>query len=181
MKWFHENGRHYPWRSESNPFKILISEIMLQRSRADQVLPIYTRFISKWNDAELSSAHIDEISTIFAGLRLLWRSKLVLEMAKTIQEKHKGRVPSQRSELLDVSGVGDYIADAMLVFAFKKKRTIVDSNVVCLVTRFFEIEIKGETRRNKDFIKFCNALTERLPLSQERESDIKTEIAEEHN
>lgn len=67
-----------------------------------------------------------------------------------------------RKELLELPGVGDYIADAILVFAFHKRRTIVDSNVIRLVTRFFGIVTKGEMRRNREFVGFCQALSQQL-------------------
>jgi len=163
LSWFKKNGKKYPWRNEKDPYRILIAEIMLQRTRVTQVIPVYQEFIKKYPDINSASkAEVKQISTYVKKLGLFWRSKLIKEMITYLVKTKDGKIPSERNELLKIPGVGDYIADAMISFAFNKKRTIIDSNVVRLVSRFFGIEEKGELRRNKKFINFCQELTENM-------------------
>jgi len=160
LSWFKKNGKKYPWRNEKDPYRILIAEIMLQRTRVSQVFPVYQEFIKKYPDINSASkAEVKQISTYVKKLGLFWRSKLIKEMITYLLKTKGGKIPSKRNELLKIPGVGDYIADAMVSFAFNGRRTIIDSNVVRLVTRFFGIEEKGEMRRNKKFITFCQELT----------------------
>jgi len=160
VEWFKKNGKKYPWRNEKDPYRILVAEIMLQRTRVNQVLPVYQEFIKKYPDINSASkTDIKHISAFVKKLGLFWRSKLIKEMITYIMKNKNGKVPSNRTELLKIPGVGDYIADTMISFAFNGRRTIIDSNVVRLVTRFFGIEEKGEMRRNKKFINFCQELT----------------------
>lgn len=165
LEWFVKNGRIYPWRRESDPFKVLMAEMMLQRTRADQVLPVYKQFIKKFPDIRsLACATVEDVFKFILKLGLFWRGKLLKEMITTIMVKHNGKIPLERNELLEIPGIGDYIADAMIVFAFNGKRTVIDSNVVRLVSRFFGIEPRGEMRRNREFIKFCQRLSDDLGL-----------------
>jgi len=160
LSWFKKNGKKYPWRNEEDPYRILIAEIMLQRTRVSQVLPVYQEFIKKYPDINSAAkAEVKQISTYVKKLGLFWRSKLIKEMITYLLKTKGGKIPSERNELLKIPGVGDYIADAMVSFAFNGRRTIIDSNVVRLVTRFFGIEKIGEMRRNKKFINFCQELT----------------------
>jgi len=163
LRWFAREKRSYPWRNEKDPYKKLIAEVMLQRTRANQVLPVYKSFIKKFPDIDsLHMAQKNEIDKFISKLGLMWRTKLIMDLASTVKIKLKGKIPTIRDELLELPGVGDYIADAMLVFAFAKKRTVIDGNVVRLVSRFFGIEKRGEMRRNKKFIDFCQQLSSDL-------------------
>ncbi len=160
LKWFKENGRRYPWRHEKDHYRILVAEMMLQRTRVEQVLPVYNEFIKKFpNVRTLSEAKIEDIAVFVAKLGLFWRSKMMKQTARNILIEHKGTIPSERKALLKIPGIGDYIADAMISFAFNGKRTVIDSNVIRLTTRFFGIESKGEMRRNRNFIDFCQSIS----------------------
>lgn len=160
LQWFRKNKRDYPWRMETDPYKILIAEIMLQRTRVDQVLPVYSSFIERFPKVQsLARADVDKISEFVSKLGLFWRSKLMSDMARALISDYGGTVPKERKELLQIPGIGDYIADAMISFAFDGKRTVIDSNVIRLVSRFFGIQIRGEMRRKKEFVDFCQKLS----------------------
>jgi len=163
LDWFEINGRSYPWRKTKNSYQKLIAEVMLQRTRVEQVLPVYSQFVKKFSDIEsVSKANIRDVEKFIKKLGLFWRSKMIVDMAKHVVSKEKSRIPEERKKLLEIPGVGDYIADAMIVFAFNGKRTVIDGNVVRLSTRFFDIENKSEIRRNKNFVEFCQKLSEDL-------------------
>ncbi|MEO9309608.1 MAG: DNA glycosylase [Nitrososphaera sp.] len=163
LEWFKKNGRKYPWRNEKDPYRVLVAEMMLQRTRVEQVLPVYNEFIKKFpNVRTLADAKIEDIAVFVAKLGLFWRSKIMKETARSILIEHRGTIPSERKALLKIPGIGDYIADAMISFAFNGKRSVIDSNVIRLTTRFFGIESKGEMRRNSNFIYFCQGLSRDL-------------------
>jgi A/G-specific adenine glycosylase len=155
---------------EKDPYKILISEVMLQRTRADQVLPVYQDFIQRFPDIRtLCSADSDEISKFISRLGLFWRTKLIVKMAEFLSKNYNDKIPSDRLQLLAIPGVGEYVADALLVFAFSKKRTVIDSNVVRVVSRYFGIPLQSEMRRKATFIRFCQSLADDLHSDKIRE------------
>ncbi len=169
LEWFRKKGRKYPWRNEKDPYRILVAEMMLQRTKVAQVLPVYGEFIRKFpNLNSLADAKIDDIAVFVRKLGLFWRSKMMKETARNILIEHKGTIPSERKALLKIPGIGDYIADAMISFAFNGKRTVIDSNVIRLATRFFGIESKGEMRRNRNFIDFCQSISADLKPEESR-------------
>jgi A/G-specific adenine glycosylase len=170
LEWYQKNKRDYPWRNEHDPYKILVAEVMLQRTRADQVVPVYTSFLKKFpNVIALASARLEEIGSFVSLLGLFWKSALIKDMARTIVKEYDGVIPSDRQQLITIPGIGDYIADAMLVFAFKKKAVVVDSNVIRLVSRYYGIPVKGEMRRNRKFVRFCQSLLSGLQDSKIRD------------
>lgn len=167
LKWFEKNGRKYPWRAEKNTYKKLIAEIMLQRTRVEQVLPVYEKFVKKYPDLKsVSEAAENDISKFISKLGLFWRSRAIKKMAEFIISEYSGRIPAEKAKLLEIPGIGNYIADAMIVFAFNGKRTVIDGNVVRLATRFFGMEKKPEIRRNREFITFCQSLSEDLETAE---------------
>lgn len=159
IRWFQKNERTFKWRKEFVPFKILVAEMMLQRTRAEQVEGVYAEFISRFENIEsLAHSQIREISEFVNRIGLSRRSKIFIEMARNIMNNHNGVIPSKREDLLDIPGIGDYIADAMIVYAFGGKKIAIDTNVVRLVSRFFGIALKGEGRRDRTLIEFCQLL-----------------------
>ena len=165
--WFRKNGRKFQWRKEKDPFKILIAEVMLQRTKAEQVVPVYDQFVKEFCD--INSIYLSDIngmSKYFGKLGLMWRSKTMVSMAKYIVENHNNAVPATRADLLRIPGIGDYIADAILVFAFNERITVIDSNVIRLVSRFFGLNYSGEIRRNKQFRKFCQTLVAEVEFNE---------------
>ena len=168
LKWFQTNARAFEWRKETDPYRILIAEIMLQRTRAEQVSPVYSEFIKEFQDlASITATDKKKVAKYFKKLGLFWRCNSVMTMAKYILEKYNGIIPVSRIKLLKIPSIGEYISNAILVFAFNQRITVVDSNVVRLVSRFFEFNnVRGETRRNKLFNEFCQKLVMDLEPSE---------------
>jgi len=159
VNWWVKNKRDYPWRHERDPYKVLIAEIMLQRTKADQVVPVYLDFIKRYPTIhDLAKASAKDVETFFARLGLRWRAARVIEMAKYITEKAGGTIPDTREELLKIPMIGEYIADAILVFAYGKETAVVDSNVVRIIGRIFGIKARGEARRDPRFRKIAQKL-----------------------
>jgi len=154
LSWFDKNRRSFPWRTRTDPYQILIAEIMLQRTRADQVEPVYMDFIRRFPDVrKLNRATRKEIGEYFAQLGLFWRTELVKRLARELVERFDGKVPEDRDELLSLPAVGDYIADAVLSFAYGRDIAVVDANVCRVVGRVFGLTAKGEARRDPRFRK----------------------------
>jgi A/G-specific adenine glycosylase len=167
LEWFRENGRSYVWREKKDPYEILIAEIMLQRTKADQVEPIYLDFIKRFPDVqELNKATEEEIVEYFSRLGLLWRAKLVNRLAEKLVDRFKGEIPKSRDLLLSLPAVGEYIADAVLCFAYKEDVAVVDSNVCRIIERVFGIFPKGEARRDR---RFRNLAKEMIPSDRTNE------------
>ena len=161
LSWFLTTGRKFLWREEIEPFKILIAEIMLQRTKAEQVAPVYSQFIKEFYEWKvLASANVEEVAKYFKKLGLLWRVQLIISMAKFIMDEYKNEIPSSKIDLLKIPGIGEYTADAIKVFVYNHRLTVIDSNVIRLVSRFFGFSnLKGEIRRNKLFREFCQTLS----------------------
>lgn len=152
LEWYDANRRNYPWRTSRDPYEVLIAEIMLQRTRADQVLPVYLSFIKKFPTVrKLNEASLEEIREFFDSLGLMWRAKLVKRLAADLVNRFDGRVPESRKELLSLPAVGEYMADAVLSFAYGENVEVVDANVVRVIGRVFELKSSGEARRNRKF------------------------------
>jgi A/G-specific adenine glycosylase len=156
LDWFHKYGRDYPWRNTDDPFRVLIAEIMLRRTKADQVKPVYTALFNRYPSAEsLAGASDEQLEKILYPLGLKWRSPAFKLVARDISEKYNCRVPETREGLLTLLGVGDYVAGAVLAIAFKKTEWMVDSNIVRLFKRYFGVDTSKEGRRDKHIIEMA--------------------------
>lgn len=151
--WFDDNQREYPWRQTTDPFKVLIAEMMLRRTKADQVKPVYERIFMEYSDIEsFADADEDKIKKMLYPLGLEWRTPAFILVAREIREKYQCQVPQERNELMTLPGVGDYVAGAVLSIAYGKREWIVDSNIVRVFKRYFGITTSSEGRRNKNII-----------------------------
>jgi A/G-specific adenine glycosylase len=153
VKWFAENGRDYPWRKTGDPFKILIAEMMLRRTKADQVREVYSSLFARFPDADaMAEAREEELEQILYPLGLKWRTPAFGCVAREIKEKYDCRVPETRDELRALPGVGEYVAGAVLSIGYGKAEWVVDSNVVRVFKRYFGISTSREGRRDKNII-----------------------------
>ena len=130
LRWFHRNERSYPWRNTRDPFKILIAEMMLRRTKADQVKPVYERLFSEYPDVKsLAAAEDEKIKKILYSLGLRWRTSAFRLVAREIKKKYDCRVPATRDELIKLPGVGEYVAGAVLSVGYGKKEWILISGL----------------------------------------------------
>ena len=153
IRWFDKNKRNYPWRETQDPFRVLIAEMMLRRTKADQVKEVYERLLKEYPDVEaLAKADSKELEKILYPLGLKWRIPAFGLIAKEVREKYYCKVPETREELTALPGVGEYVAGAVLSIAYNRKEQIVDSNIVRLFRRYFGIKTSKEGRRDKHVI-----------------------------
>lgn len=156
LKWFEKNKRIYPWRATKDPFRILIAEMMLRRTKADQVKTVYNRLFTEYPDVDaLAKAKNKKIQKILYPLGLRWRTPAFGLIARDIGEKYQCKVPETREELTALPGVGEYVAGAVLSIAYGKKEWIVDSNVVRIFKRYFGSKTSKEGRRDRHVIEMA--------------------------
>lgn len=158
--WFYKNnGRQFPWRKTRIPYRIMIAEFMLHRTRAEQVAPIYSEFIKKYPTIQsLADAKESSIKKVTKHLGLHWRSKHFIESATYIREYFSGKIPNDRDKILQIPGVGDYTAGAILTVCYKKKEYVVDSNIARLINRYYGLVFTGEIRRKERIIEFSRSI-----------------------
>jgi len=141
LKWFEKNGRDLPWRKTRDPYHILVSEIMLQQTNVDIVIPIYQKFLKRFPTIDdLAQASLHDVKNITDKLGYTRRGEFLFEIANTIISKNNGRFPDTFDELLELKGIGRYTAGAILSFAFErndKSAAIVDVNVERVFSRVF--------------------------------------------
>ena len=159
VKWYRQHGRGSPWRHTKEPYKIMIAEFMLHRTKAEQVVPVYLEFIKKYPDIySLSVADSDNIKRVTEHLGLHWRSRHFITAAKYIVEKYNGQFPDEYEKLRKIPGVGEYIAGAILTVCFNKPAPVVDSNIARFINRFWNLGLDGEIRRKKQVVKLAGEL-----------------------
>jgi len=156
LRWFNRNGRSYPWRETCDPFRVLIAEMMLRRTKADQVKKVYERLFTEYSDIEaMAKAQNRKLERILYPLGLKWRLPSFGLVARELRKKHQCQVPETKEELTTLPGVGEYVAGAVLSIAYGKKEWIVDSNIVRLFRRYFGIKTSKEGRRDKHVIEIA--------------------------
>lgn len=159
IEWYYNSGRDFPWRHTKDPYKIMIAEFMLHRTRAKQVVPVYNDFIKRYPDVHsLAQTDPDDIKDVTRHLGLHWRSKHFLESAKFILNRCNGQFPDRYDELRRIPGVGEYIAGAIMAVAFRKPCPVVDSNIARFINRFWGLKLSGEIRRKKEIVRIAEKL-----------------------
>lgn len=137
IQWYEGNKRDLPWRRTKDPYRIWISEIILQQTRVDQGLNYYLRFLEKFPDIEtLALAEEEDVMKAWQGLGYYSRARNLHESAKTIYNVHDAVFPSSYEEIRQLKGIGDYSASAISSIAYGEPHPVIDGNVMRLVARF---------------------------------------------
>jgi len=149
LDWHKQNSREFPWRETADPYKILVSEILLQKTKAENVVSVYNKFTKKYPNAnKLVAASFNELKSETEKLGLFnQRAANLQKLAKILVEKYEGKVPNNKKELLELPGVGNYIANAVLCFAFRIDCPLLDTNIGRILERVFSIKVAGEERK----------------------------------
>jgi len=152
FNWSINNTRDFSWRKTQDSYKIIIAEIMLHRTKADQVKEVYEEFIEKYPDFNsIIRENSGKIQTELHSLGLFWRSDLLYRLAKEVVEKYDGILPLEKNKLLELPGIGNYIASAVLCFGNNIPEPLLDTNTVRVIGRIFGINITDSSRRSKKF------------------------------
>ena len=151
--------RDFLWRHTDDPYRIMIAEFMLHRTKAEQAAPLYQQFLEKYPDANsLANARLDDVAAFTYHLGLHWRAAHFIEACKFINEEYEGIFPKNREKLLKIPGIGDYVAGAILTVCFKEREYVIDSNIARFINRFYGLNLSGEIRRKKSIREKAKAL-----------------------
>lgn len=146
MAWYSSQKRDLPWRATTDPYAVWLSEVMLQQTRVDTVIPYYERFLTAFPTVfELAEAPIDHVLTLWAGLGYYRRARMLHAAAREIGKR--GAFPKTAAELLTVAGIGPYTAGAVASIAFQERAPLVDGNVHRVLSRIFAIDLPAPEAR----------------------------------
>jgi A/G-specific adenine glycosylase len=138
LEWYRHNGRDLPWRRTSDPYHILVSEVMLQQTQVDRVLPKYGEWLEKYPTLEaLAAADEADVSATWRPLGYNIRPRRLHAIARESVARYGGALPSDEAALLSFKGIGAYTAGAVLSFAFGRRAAILDTNVARVLFRVF--------------------------------------------
>jgi len=138
LRWYARNRRDLPWRKTSDPYKILVSEVMLQQTQVDRVVPKYKQFLRKYPSIELlASASVSDVEAAWRPLGYNVRPVRLHAIALETVQQHGGKIPASLEKLQAFKGIGRYTAGAVMSFAFRKDAPILDTNVKRLLQRVF--------------------------------------------
>jgi A/G-specific adenine glycosylase len=144
------NKRQLPWKGISDPYKIWVSEIMLQQTKADTVVPYYNKFIKAYPSIKaLAKAQPDEVFKLWQGLGYYSRCRNLLKGAQLVATQYKGILPANYNLLLSIPGIGNYTAAAIASFAFGLPYAVCDGNVYRILSRYFNIQTPIDTTLGK--------------------------------
>jgi A/G-specific adenine glycosylase len=152
--WYHTHKRDLPWRQTVDPYRVWLSEIILQQTRVDQGLPYFQRFIESYPSvSDLANAPLDEVMRLWQGLGYYSRARNLHATAKQVLNEHGGNFPNTFDELISLPGVGPYTASAIASFCFGLPYAVVDGNVMRVLTRLHGISDpidQPKTRKHLD-------------------------------
>jgi len=141
LLWYRKHARNLPWRETCDPYKIWVSEIMLQQTQVQTVIPYYKRWLEGFPTLEsLAKAPQEEVMKYWAGLGYYRRVKMLHAASQFVQTELQGIIPSSPDELLKIPGIGRYTAGAIASIAFQKPAPLVDGNVIRILTRLYAIK-----------------------------------------
>lgn len=138
IRWYRKHHRDLPWRRSPTPYRILVSEIMLQQTTVKTVIPYYRRFLKIFPSLRsLARASEEEVLTVWSGLGYYSRARNLHKAAQICLQDHRGRIPRHVETLKRLPGIGAYTAGAIASIAFDERAPIVDGNVARVIARLF--------------------------------------------
>lgn len=153
LGWYRANKRDLPWRHTSDPYAIMVSEVMLQQTRVDTVIPYYINFLDRFPNVDsLAEAEEDEVLNLWKGLGYYSRGRNLHKAAKKIMTEHDGVFPQSLAQVRKLPGVGEYTAGAIMSIAFNQSCPAVDGNVLRVIARICGISDDITLHDTKDRI-----------------------------
>jgi len=157
INWGKVNYVDYPWRLTDNIWHSIVAEIMLQRTKADQVIPVYKDFCEKYSSPQEFQNSLDfNENNIFSSLGLNWRNEI---LRSTTNYLVINGIPDNRIDFIKVPGIGDYVSSAVLSFHLGQRALLIDSNIVRLYCRYWGFEYNNESRRKRWLRELSDQLT----------------------
>ena len=136
--WYENNARGLPWRRTRDPWRVLVSEVMLQQIQVGRAVPFYERFLTRFPTVgALAEASLAEAIRVWEDLGRYRRIVYLHDTARIVMERHKGRIPSDPDELVKLPGIGPYTAGAVACFAYERDAPFLDINMSRVLRRYF--------------------------------------------
>jgi A/G-specific adenine glycosylase len=158
--WFKKNKRRLPWRQNRNWYKVWISEIMLQQTQVEQVINYYNNFITKFPTVhDLANADLQDVLKVWEGLGYYSRARNLYKAAKIIAYQYNGEFPKTKIEIIKLPGIGEYTANAILSLVYNQSYSVVDGNVIRVISRLFGI---SDNVRLSTTLKKIKSMTDKL-------------------
>jgi len=151
VRWYRAEQRDLPWRRTTDPYRIWVSETMLQQTRVAAVLPYYERFLARFPSvAALAAAPVEDVLALWAGLGYYRRARHLKKAAEIVVARHGGKLPEDAEALLALPGIGRYTAGALRSIAFGRPAPVLDGNVFRLLSRFLAREGTWSSSTDKE-------------------------------
>lgn len=146
LEWYKKNKRDLPWRHSRDPYTILVSEIMLQQTQVRRVIPKFTEWMRLFPSVEsLTKVSVGDILRVWSGLGYNRRALYLKRLAQEIVKNHNGMFPQTKKELIELPGIGEYTASALLCFAYDQQVAVVDTNVrKVILTKLHSLKSKNK-------------------------------------
>ncbi len=146
LRWYDENARKLPWRGKRRPYEVWVSEVMLQQTRVESVVPYYHRWMKRFPTIKsLARATEQDVLRNWEGLGYYARARNLRQAAKVVLRSHGGRLPSRRQDLLALPGIGEYTAAAIASIAFGRREPVLDGNVRRVLARVFQVGVRTDS------------------------------------
>jgi len=151
LKWYDDNKRDYPWRKSNDLYKILVTEILLQKTIALNVSNLYNPFFKKYKDfSSINNAYISDLQPTIKVLGLSnKRAQILKDLSQIIVTKHNGEIPRDTDKLKEINGIADYVSNAFGCFGLNKRTLFFDVNIKRVIMRVFEPQ---DSKFNRDSI-----------------------------
>ena len=152
IAWQKKHGRHgLPWQQNITPYRVWVSEIMLQQTQVKTAIPFYEKFMGRFDTVDdLAKASIDEVLHFWSGLGYYARARNLHKTAKIITNKHRGYFPKDLTELISLPGIGRSTAGAIIAISTGEKATILDGNVKRVISRLFGLTVWPGVRKQEN-------------------------------
>lgn len=160
LYWYDSNKRIFPWRYIFDPYKVFVSEILLQQTNVKKIIKPYFEIVSRYkNIYELANADSEFLKYIFKEIGLFYRADRMINISKEFVDKYDGNIPDKQEELVKIKGIGKYMSSAMLCFGYNKPYAILDTNVVRIFERILGISKEcSRAREDRKLWQFAQAI-----------------------
>ena len=159
IRWFGDNARDLPWRRTRDPWRVLVSEVMLQQIQVRRAVPFYERFLARFPTIQaLADAPLAEAIRVWEDLGRYRRVVYLHKTARIVMEEHHGRIPSDPEELLKLPGIGPYTAGAVACFAYERDAAFLDTNMHRVLHRYCFGLKDATTAANKELLSIAREL-----------------------
>jgi A/G-specific adenine glycosylase len=159
LAWYAKMRRDLPWRRTRDPYAVWLSEVMLQQTRVETVVPYYERFLSTYPSVHaLAEAPLDDVLLLWSGLGYYRRARMLHAAAREVERDRQGRLPRSAAELLDIPGIGPYTAGAIASIAWGEAVPVVDGNVTRVLSRLFALDASQGQAKEKHIWELARSL-----------------------